>query len=375
MLCRTSSKVVRSGVAGSLAAAVLVGVLGSVPAASAASSTNVTIAGSFNADYGLIDIAQSAGFFKAQGLNVKLTNTAGVSAANLQAAFESGAYTFEAAAAPAEILAAAAGGDFQAVFGLDIGQQAQLTIAGDVAAKDHIPTAGATPAQTKAQVAAIKGHHLTLGISNTSSNSYSYGAAIFKGAGISYSPATAQAQASSSASVSFDSLGTTSTFVPAMAAGKIDGFILPPPVSNVKGSVIVNLGNLEPVHSSAGLYLTALTKTIKGEPATVQKVVNAMVQAWNFAKENPAKAEPMLQPVYTANGISAVTDSLAHLIFNDDAKYWVTPMMPASAYQGTVGIIETAQATPVKLTFGQFVDNTFVNQAVKTTKVKLPTVG
>jgi ABC-type nitrate/sulfonate/bicarbonate transport system substrate-binding protein len=375
---RTRATSRRAGGAGAaLAGVMLLGVCGAgsasaSPALAATSLTSVTIAGSFNADFGLVDIADQAGFFKDEGIQAKLVNTAGLSASNLQSAFSSGSYTFEASAAPSEILAAAAGATDKAIFGLDIGQQQQVAISGDVAQKDNIPTAGATPAQTMAQVAALKGSHISLGISNLSAGAYNYAAAVFHAEGVTYSPASAIASPSSNTDVSFDALGTTNTFVPAMAGGKIDGFILPPPVSNVKGATIINLGNVEPVHSAAGLYLAALDKTITGEPATVQRVVDAMVRAWQFAKANPAKAEPMLDSVYTANGITSPSAALAHVIYNDDSKYWVTPAMPQAAFTSQLGILAVGQGKPVNIAFSQFADPMFVNSAIKSLKVTVP---
>lgn len=358
--------------AGVLAALLAVAGLGACSSSSAASGssgktlTQISIAGSYGADFGLVAIAQQAGFFKDQGLDVKLVNSGGFSAASLQSAFLAGTYTFEVSAAASEMLAVAAGGAFKSIAGIDIGQQQQIAIAGDVAKKDHIPLHATTAAGTEAQIAALKGSHITIGISNTSGPSYNEASAVFKAEGITVGP---------HGDVTMESLGNTSSFVPALDAGKIDAFILPPPISDVKGAAVINLGNVAPVDNATALYVMALSKTIKDDKATVQKTVNALVEAWQFAKANPAKAEPMLAQIYAANGISSPADSEAHVIYNDDSHYWITPEMPQSAFTNALNILETGQGKQVKVAYQQMVDNSFVSNAVRQLKISVPDAG
>ncbi|HTX82194.1 MAG TPA: ABC transporter substrate-binding protein [Streptosporangiaceae bacterium] len=354
--------------AGALTALGAVLALGACSSSSASDSsgsglTQISIAGSYGADFGLVAIAQQAGFFKKQGLDVKLVNSAGFSAASLQSAFLAGTYTFEVSAAASEILAASAGGQFKAIAGMDIGQQQQIAIAGNIAKKFHIPLSATTAAGTEAQIAALKGSHITIGISNTSGPSYNEASAVFKAEGITVG---------AHGDVTMESLGNTSTFAPALAAGKIDAFILPPPISDVKGAAVINLGNVSPVDDATGLYMMALDKTISQDKPTVQKTVNAIVEAWSFAKANPAKAEPMLASVYAANGITSPSDSEAHVVFNDDARYWVTPAMPQSAFQNALGILVTGQGKQVKESYGQLIDNAFVTNAAQSLKISVP---
>jgi ABC-type nitrate/sulfonate/bicarbonate transport system substrate-binding protein len=338
---------------------------GGASSSSSGPLTNISIVGSYNGDFGLAEIAQQAGFFKAQGLNAKLVNSAGFSSANLQSAFLSGQYTFEIGAAPSEMLAIVAGGKFHAVMAMDLGQQQQIAIDGGVASKHNIPNPGAsaTEAQTEAQLAALKGTGISIGTSNKSSPSYNQMAATFAKYGI-----------STKSDVSIKFLGNTSALPPAMAAGKVDAFSVPPPVSDVKGATVINLGNVEPVHSATSLYMMALDSTISGKSDTVQKTINAMVQAWNFAKTNPTQAEPMLGDVYDAYKLKA-TDAEAQVLYTDDARYWVTPDMPQSGFTNALNILETGQGSNVNLTYDQMVNDTFVQKAASTLNITLPTIS
>ena len=327
--------------------------------------TDISIVGSFNGDFGLAEIAQQAGFFKAQGLNAKLVNSAGFSSANLQSAFLSGQYTFEIGAAPSEILAIVAGGKFKAVMAMDLGQQQQIAIDGKVAAKHNIPNPGpdATPAQTEAQLAALKGSGISIGTSNKSSPSYNQMAAVFKQYGI-----------DTNSDVHIKFLGNTSSLPPALSAGKIDAFSVPPPVSDVKGATVINLGNVEPVHSATALYLMALSSTISGKPDTVQKTVNALVQAWQYAQQNPDKAQTMLGDIYNSYKPKA-TDPEAGVVFKDDARYWVTPDMSQSGFTNALNILETGQGKSINITYDQMVDDSFVQKAATDLNITLPSTN
>jgi ABC-type nitrate/sulfonate/bicarbonate transport system substrate-binding protein len=263
------------------------------------------------------------------------------------------------------MLAVAAGGQFKAVMGVDIGQQTQIAISPEAAKKFHVPSANTTEADTEAQVKALKGSKMTIGVSNTSSPGYNQIVATFAALGL---------DAKNGGDVVMKSLGNTSTLAPALAAGKIDAFTLPPPISDVKGATIINIGNLEPLHSATGLYMMALNKTITGEPQTVQKTINAMVQAWQFAKENPDKAQPMLEAMYKANGINSTDDPEAKVVYQDDAKYWVTPDMPQSSFNNALKILVVGQGKNINLTYDQMIDDTFVKQAATTLNIQLPTV-
>jgi ABC-type nitrate/sulfonate/bicarbonate transport system substrate-binding protein len=338
---------------------------GSSSADGGGSTASISIAGSFGADFGLAEIADQAGFFKQQGLNVKLVNSGGFSAANLQSAFLAGTYTFEIGAAASQMLAVAAGGQFKAVMGIDIGQQTQIAIAPDVAKKFHIPSAGSTPAETTAQIMALKGTKITIGVSNTSSPGYNQIVACFAALGL---------DAKNGTDVVMKPLGNTSTLAPALAAGKIDAFTLPPPISDVKGATIINIGNIEPLHSATGLYMMALNKTITGQAPVVQKTINAMVQAWQYAKDNPDKAQPMLAAMYEANGIKSTDDPEAKIVYQDDAKYWVTPDMPQSSFANALKILEVGQGKTIKLTYDQMIEDSFVKKAISDLKISVPTI-
>ena len=220
--------------------------------------------------------------------------------------------------------------------------------------------ADVTVADTEAQLAALKGTDISIGTSNKASPSYNDMTAVFQRYGI-----------STKSDVSIQFLGNTSSLPPAMTAGKIDAFSVPPPVSDVKGATIINLGNVQPVHSGTALYLMALDSTISSQSPVVQKTVNALVEAWQFAKQHPAKAEPMLADVYAAYKMQA-SDGEAHVLFNDDARYWVTPNMGQSGFANALKILEAGQGKAINLSYSQMIDDSFVKKAASDLNITLP---
>jgi ABC-type nitrate/sulfonate/bicarbonate transport system substrate-binding protein len=322
----------------------------------------------------LAEIAQHAGCFAHEGLNVKLVNSGGFSAANAASAFLSGQYTFSIGAAPSQVLAVEANGPFKAVMGMDLGQQAQVVISAEAAKKYNIPLnpgPDQTPDQTTALIKALKGTGLSIGLSNTSSNSYNQIAGVFDALGITLGGDAINPK--SNPDVVIKALGNTSTLPTAMAAGKVDGFALPPPLSDVKGATVINLGNLEPVHSATGVYMMALNKEIQSKPDTIQKTINAMVLAWQYAHQNPDKAQPMLADMYTANGVKSPSDPEAQQVFKDDLKYWVTPYISQTSFNNVLTLLEKGQGKPVKVTYTQIIDNDFVTKAASDLGITVPT--
>src|SRR5262249_29297512 len=143
------------------------------------SLTNVTIHGPDTGASALLWIAQHQGFFKAQGVNVTLDDSNTTSSAAI-AILLSGASQFLNSASGTEIEAANAGAPIRAIFMVQLGNATEVAINSSVAAAKNIPATGSTKAQALAQLLALKGSHLTIGVSNTSADSYNWLVSIAK---------------------------------------------------------------------------------------------------------------------------------------------------------------------------------------------------
>jgi NitT/TauT family transport system substrate-binding protein len=329
------------------------------------SQSSITIGGSTAGDFGLTWIAQQAGFFKQQGLTVKFVNfSAGTgSTSGITAAFIGHSFDFLNNPATATLFAVQAGAPIRAVVSSDEGSQNQIAISDAAATRLHIPAADSTPAEAETQLKALKGSHIKIGVTGTSSTSYTTIVALLKLNGMTYGVN------SPSSDVDFITTGTASSQVSGFLAGKFDAIASTPPQTTKPNTVTISLGLIPPVSQGAGLYLSTLTSFAQAHPDTVQAVVNAEVEAWAYAKRNPAAAQKLITSMYAQNGVTS--PATVKTLFALQSKYWETPAMSPAAYDSAIKVINLGSATPVKLSYSSWADASFVNKAIANTSLTL----
>jgi ABC-type nitrate/sulfonate/bicarbonate transport system substrate-binding protein len=329
------------------------------------SQSSISIGGSTAGDFGLTWIADKAGFFKQQGLTVKFVNfSAGTgSTSGITSAFLGHSFDFLNNPATATLFAKQAGAPITAVASVDEGSQNQIAISDAAAARLHIPAADGTPAEATKQLLALKGSHITIGVTGTSSTSYTTIAALLQLNGLTYGVNAPGKD------VDFVTTGTANTQVAGFLAGKFDAIASTPPQTTKPDTVVISLGLIPPVAQGAGLYLATLDSFAQAHPDTVQAVVNAEVEAWAYAKKNPAAAEKLMVSMYAENG---VTDpAAAASLFAVQSKYWETPVMSQAAYNSAVKVINLGSKTPISLGFSSWCDDAFVDKAIKNPSLTL----
>ncbi len=329
------------------------------------SDSSISIGGSTAGDFGLTWIADKGGFFAQQGLTVKFVNfSAGTgSTSGITSAFLGHSFDFLNNPATATLFAKQSGAPIHAVVAADEGSQNQIMISNAAAAKYHIPAATGTAANAQAQLAALKGSHITIGVTGASSTSYTTIVALLKLNNMTYGIDSA------SSDVDFVTTGTATAQVSGFAAGKFDALASTPPQTTKPNTTTISLGLISPVAQSAGLYLATLDSFAKAHPDTVQAVVNAEVQAWAYAKTNPAGAEKLIVSMQAENQVTDPTT--VQQLFDSQSKYWVTPVMTKDAYDSAVKVINLGQSMPVTLSYTDWVDPTFVDKAAKDTKLTM----
>lgn len=322
------------------------------------SQSSISIGGSTAGDFGLTWIADKAGFFKQQGLTVKFVNfSAGTgSTSGITSAFLGHSFDFLNNPATATLFAKQAGAPINAVVSVDEGSQNQIAISDAAAARLHIPAADGTPAAATKQLLALKGSHITIGVTGTSSTSYTTIAALLQLNGLTYGVN------SPGSDVDFVTTGTANSQVAGFLAGKFDAIASTPPQTTKPDTVVISLGLIPPVSQGAGLYLATLNSFAQAHPDTVQAVVNAEVEAWAYAKKNPAAAEKLMVSMYAENGVT--NPATVQSLFAVQSKYWETPLMSQAAYNNAVKVINLGSKTPITLGFGSWADTTFVDKAI-----------
>ncbi len=319
--------------------------------------TTVKIGGSTGGDLGIAWIAQQAGFFKEQGLDVKFVNFVGAGASAITAAFLGGSFDFLNGAVASTMSAKAAGAPIQAVFNVDIGQQIEIAMHNSVAQRLNVPTPDGTAQTALAQFKALKGSHIKLGVTSTTSPAWNAIVSNAKAQGLTVGVNKPDDD------IDIITTGTTTAMNAGYLADKTDAMASNPPTTSKPDSNIINMGLIDPLASSTGLYMDVSQSYAKQNPQTTQKVVNALVKAWAYAKANPAKAEQLTTSLQKANEITDPAE--VKTLYQDASSHWKTPLLLRSAFDKAVQVVNVAQPKKISLTYEQWADPTFVNKAVQ----------
>jgi ABC-type nitrate/sulfonate/bicarbonate transport system substrate-binding protein len=323
------------------------------------SLSSIAIASGSRSDSALVYIAQAAGFFKREGLTVKVVDVAQVSnTADVIAAFYGGTYNVLNNGASTTILGAQSSGSqsISAVMQMDVGTTQEIALTNAKAKQLNLPT-GSSPATALKQFLALKGSHIQLAVTAMSSISALDVLAACKTQGLTC------AANSSSADIDLVTTGTPVAQVAGLEAGKYDAIAAGPPTTRVPDTTDIELGEIAPVSDSVNDYVVVSPSMVKQHPDTVQAMVNAIGMAWKLYQTDPAAAEKDAGQMYKDAGVTDATE--AHDLFTGWAKYWTNPVPTEQAYNDTVKVINLSQATKVTLPYTQFADPTFAKKMVQ----------
>lgn len=292
------------------------------------------------------------GYFTDEGLNVSPTRT--TSGSSDVALLVSGSVQFLLGGSAA-IIAKQAGAPIKVIMAVNKGSDETLDISKKFAAAHNIPQTATTAAQVNSQLEALKGSHITIGVTNTTGDGYNYLTAALQSRGITIGPGK---------DVNIISTGGAPQLVAAYETGKLDAFSITPPYTGRSDSVQVPLSLVTPDSQSGFFYVLTTDSMIAQHPDTVQAFVNAMVKSWQFATTNPAQAEAAAAPLYLKyNG--TYTPAQIQTVFTELSKDWSSVVVSPSEFAGTVKVVTLAQPTQkLTVTYADTVDNTFVNKAL-----------
>jgi ABC-type nitrate/sulfonate/bicarbonate transport system substrate-binding protein len=327
------------------------------------SMTDVILTDSQTGNGGLLWIAQAEGFFKKQGINATVINTSGTAASDL-ALMLSGGSQFRAGIASAPILAAQSGAPVRAVYMMAISAPNEVAIGLSVAQAHGIPLAGNTAAGALAQLNALKGSHITVGVSNTASDGYNWFVTLARLHGLTVGVGTT----GTANDINISSVGSTTALTAGLTSGKLDGIVNTPPVTVVANTIDIQLGKIPPAATAAGTYVFTTTDMIQHHSDTVQAVVNAFALSSAFAKSHSKQAQRVVTSVLASLGITSPEE--AQYLYAGTSSLWKNPFPTKLAYVNAIALLNGAQPAPVTVPYSQFVVTKFVTKAVKDLNLK-----
>jgi NitT/TauT family transport system substrate-binding protein len=293
------------------------------------------------------------GYFADEGLTVSPSRT--TSGSTDVALLVSGSVQFMLGGSAA-IIAKQAGAPVKVIMAVNKGSDETLDVSKKFASAHNIPqTAATTPAQVNSQLEALKGSHITIGVTNTTGDGYNYLAAALRSRGLTIGPGE---------DVNIISTGGAPQLVAAYETGKIDAFSITPPYTARPDSVQIPLSLVTPDSGSAFFYVLTTDAMISQHPDTVQAFINAMVKSWQFATTSPAQAEAAAAPLYAKyNG--TYTPAQIQTVFQQLSKDWSSVELSTSEFASTLNIVKLAQPSQkLTVTYADTVDNTFVEKAL-----------
>jgi ABC-type nitrate/sulfonate/bicarbonate transport system substrate-binding protein len=292
------------------------------------------------------------GYFTDEGLSISATRTSASSSDVAELVSGSAQFILGGSAA---IIAKQAGAPVKVIMAVDKGSDETLDVSKKFAAAHNIPLTSSTPAQVNSQIEALKGSHITIGVTNTTGDGYNYLAAALRSRGLTIGPGK---------DVNIISTGGAPQLVAAYQTGKLDAFSITPPYTARPDSVQIPLSLVTPDSGSAFFYVLTTDSMISQHPDTVQAFINAMVKSWQFATTNPAQAEAAAAPLYVKyNG--TYTPAQIKTVFQQLSKDWSSVVLSSSEFASTLKVVGLAQPTQkLTVTYADMVDNTFVEKAL-----------
>ena len=351
-----------------LVALVLVAGVGVEPALASArphakhlSQSNVTFLETCPTECEAIYIAQARHYYAQQGLTVSLLPVPSGSAATV-AALVGGAGQFADIDISTAALAVQQGAPLVNLMMTGYAPWQEIVINTTTAAAAGIPTTGSTTAQIQRQILALKGSHITLGVSNTASIAYNYAVAVLLHAGITVGAGS---------DVNFLSTGTPTNLVPALNSGQVQGFVNAPPTTVIPNVITIPIYKLAPVISAPWLGILATSAFVSAHPDTAQAMVNALALAWTWMGAHPNGARTASTPMYVANGISSPEeiDYLNAGFVQHNGSSIITTKQGYTSV--TTALSLSHPTTPITVPFSAWITNKYANRAISLLHLKI----
>lgn len=326
----------------------------------ALSQTSISISGNVNSGLELLYIAQGAGLFRKNGLsNVSIVGL-GTQGADQIALVLGGHAQFVNINASLLLHSKSSGSDLVSVLNVRTAGSVAIVVSDSEAAKLHIPSANSTAADVKAQLAALKGSGLTIGVPSETGDNYSDIVGVASPNGLKVG-----------SDIKISSLGGTANLLAAFKSGKVSAFSLTSPQTYVPNTVMIPLYRVDPVSSSTFTQLATTEAYVKAHPDVVQAVVDAYLEAAQEAQTNASGVMTYVSPLYTSGGVS--DQALQQQIFKDALPQFGQPAITESLFDNALVLAKDTGS--VNVAYGDFVDNTFVDNAIRQLKLPYTTSG
>jgi ABC-type nitrate/sulfonate/bicarbonate transport system substrate-binding protein len=295
--------------------------------------------------------AQAQGYYKKQGLNVTFVNTT-ATGAGMITLLVSGTADFIVAGAFPVAAAISAGGTMKSIFAGGYGPPDEIAINSTYAAAHNIPSSSSA----LAQLHALKGTHITIATTNTSATAYVNLIYAATEAGLTIGVNDPNAD------VDVVLAGTLGNLTAGLASGKFVAIDNSPPTTVVAGTIEVQGWKVPSLRAQPTAVLTATDAMIKAHRDTVQALVTASTQGWQYALRHPAGALRVSTPYYVNLGFTS-PEEIQFLVADQLGHNAATPAITDKGYAALKSELAVT-GTPITFPKSAWINNKYVDNAI-----------
>ncbi len=303
-------------------------------------------------------IALKKGYFDEVGLDVEVRRD--TSGADMVAAVVGGSAQIGLLSTTPPLAAAAQGADVKAIGVAGHATELSMVINKEAAQRAGIPENGT--ADQKLRALADSG--LKIAVGAPGSGTYVQVGALLSARGIDPDEA-----------IQREALEGPASFLAAFRRGDVDGFVwIPPTAIQVEDSEIVRIDFRELDEYKALDFIVLITSggMISSHPDTLQAFCDAWIRGWDDAVQNPTEAAQILKE-------DLFPDLDMTLVERSFESSWVnfgpTPAITRAGFDKAVALSNLGRPAPINVSYDEFVDNTFMNNAITGAGLDVPLGG
>lgn len=249
--------------------------------------------------------------------------------------------------------------DMISLMNIRTGGSVSIVVSDAEASKLHIPSANTTEADVKAQLAALRGSGLEIGVPSETGDNYSDVVGVAKSAGLKVGPG---------GDITVSSLGGTANLQAAFQAGKVSAFSQTAPQTYVPNTVRIPLYMIPPASDQTFTQLVTTRAYEQAHPDVVQAVVDSYLEAMQYALGTPRGAVQYLSSAYKQAGTPA---SLNYTVFSAAVPQFGTPVINQAMFNASIALADNTGK--VSVNFQTAVNNSFVIKGITSLKLPYPT--
>ncbi|MFC0530554.1 ABC transporter substrate-binding protein [Phytohabitans kaempferiae] len=300
-------------------------------------------------------LAQELGYFDEVGLSVTFDTSAG--GADLLPALLGRSADFVLPSVSVPLNAATEGAPVRVVATLGHATELQMVIRADVAKAKNIPTDDAD-----AQLKALRGSGLRIAVSAPGGGVYTQTQGLLEARGLTVDR-----------DVTLVPHPTPDAELAAFNNNQVDAFVwVPAAIFAVDDADVVRVryAQLPEYQGMDFITLVTTSQVTQTNPDTVRAFLTGLAKGWQYTLDNPDEAKRLVGKKFFPQLAPEVLDKVFQSAYDNLGP---TFALTRGGFDKGVALANLGRPQPIDVSYENFVDNTFANEAIKTLGLDVPT--